>query len=47
MQMTPTTKARGVLKAKGARSEMSKIKPAARKDFVPPPTMLHTGNRSP
>jgi hypothetical protein len=33
MQMTPTTKAKAVPKAKGARSEMSKTKPAARKDF--------------
>jgi hypothetical protein len=33
MQMTPTTKGKGLLKAKGARAEPSKVKPAARKDF--------------
>jgi hypothetical protein len=33
MQMTPTTKGKGVLQAKGARAEPPKLKPAARKDF--------------
>ena len=36
MQMKPTAKGKSVLKTQSARAELSKIRPAARKDFVHP-----------
>ena len=47
MQMKPTAKSKGVLKTQSARAEPSKIKPAARKDFVHPTHDVTRGEPKP
>jgi hypothetical protein len=47
MQMKPTAKGKSVLKTQSARAELSKIRPAARKDFVHPTHDVTRGEPKP